>query len=163
MLKNLSIIIKVLIFTLLISTLVWLGLEQIQSRAIQQLLFTELSNELEIRAKEDRNIFDHYVRSHNQATKLIISQRRFQTYFKNDKWLNNKEIEHHYRLPAWLPTSSVMRVFFHARFAILIDPDKQVREVYHYFPEELPSQLEKPTTLLQKLSHNQSYMTSLDG
>ncbi|MBE9562342.1 MAG: PP2C family protein-serine/threonine phosphatase [Proteobacteria bacterium] len=163
MLKNLSITIKVLIFTLLIGTLVWVSLDKIQSKAIQELLFAELANELEIRAKEDRAIFDRYIRFHNQATKLIISQQRFQAYFKNDKWLNNVDIKHHYRLPAWLPTSSVMRVFFHAKFAILIDQDKQVREVYHYFPEDLPPKLIKPTTLLQKLTHNQSYMTNLDG
>ncbi|MCK5876930.1 MAG: hypothetical protein KAG43_04790, partial [Candidatus Marithrix sp.] len=118
MLKNLSIIVKVLIFTLLISALVWVSLDKIQSKAIQQLLFTELAYELEIQAKENRTIFDHYIRSHNQANKLIISQQRFQTYVKDNKWLNNKDIKHHYRLPAWLPTSSVMRVFFHARFAI---------------------------------------------
>ena len=161
MLKNLSITTKVLLFTIFISTLVWIILDQIQTQAIQQILFAELANELEIRAKEDRIIFDHYIRSHNQATKLIISQQRFQTYFKDDKWLKNKTIKHHYRLPAWLPTSSVMRVFFHAKFAILIDHNKQIREVYHYFPEDLPPLLQKPTTLLQKLSHNQSYMTNL--
>ncbi len=162
MLKNLSVTTKVLIFTLLISTLVWVILDQIQNQAIQQILFTELVNELEIRAKDDRKIFDHYIRSHNQATKLIISQQRFQAYFKDNKWLTNEDVKHHYRLPAWLPTSSVMRVFFHAKYAILIDQNKRVREVYYYFPEDLPPQLQKPTALLQKLSHNQSYMTNLD-
>ncbi len=124
MLKNLSVTTKVLIFTISISTLVWIVLDQIQTKAIQQVLFAELADELEIRAKEDRTIFDHYIRSHNQATKLIISQQRFQAYFKDYKWLTNEEIKHHYRLPAWLPTSSVMRVFFHAKFAILIDHNK---------------------------------------
>ncbi|MDM8565478.1 SpoIIE family protein phosphatase [Candidatus Halobeggiatoa sp. HSG11] len=163
MLKNLSITIKVLIITFLIGALVWISLDQIQSKAIQQLLFTELADELEIRAKEDRAVFDRYVRFHNQTTKLIISQQRFQTYFISNKWLENKKIKHHYRLPAWLPNSSVMRVFFHAKFAILIDQNEQVREVYHHFPEDLPPLLGKPTALLQKLSHNQSYMTNLDG
>jgi len=163
MLRNLSITIKALIFTLIISTLVWIVLDQIQSKAIQKLLFKELASELEMRAKEDRAIFDHYIRSHNQATNLIVSQQRFQAYFKDNKWLQNEDIKHHYRLPAWLPTSSVMRVFFHAKYAILLDQDKQVREVYHYYPEDLPPKLAQPTALLQKLSHNQSYMTNLDG
>ena len=163
MFKNLSITIKVLIFTLLIGALIWFILDYVQSKAIQQIIFTELASDLEVQAKEDRMVFDRYLQSHNQAAKLIISQQRFQTYVVNNEWRDNEDIKHHYRLPLWLPKASVMRTFFSARFAILIDSDKQVREVYHYFPDELPQILQETGTLLQKLSHNQSYMTTIDG
>ncbi|WP_349649018.1 SpoIIE family protein phosphatase [Candidatus Parabeggiatoa sp. HSG14] len=161
MFKNISLTLKIFVFTLLIGTVVWIILDYIQGKDIQQLLFAELTEELEIHAKEDRTIFDRYIQSHNQATKLIISQQRFQTYVSNSK-LDNQGIKHHYRLPSWLPTSSVVRTFFFARFAILIDNDGIVREIYHHFPEELPQTLKKPSALLQKLSHNQSYMTTIE-
>ena len=69
MFKNLSITIKVLIFTLLIGALIWLILDYMQSKAIQQIIFTELASDLEIQAKEDRMVFDRYLQSHNQAAK----------------------------------------------------------------------------------------------
>ncbi len=78
--RNTSITIKVLGFTLIIGILVWSVLDYIQGKAIQQILFAELAADLEIHAKEDRAVFDHYIQTHNQATKIIISQQRFQTY-----------------------------------------------------------------------------------
>ena len=64
MFKNLSITIKVLIFTLLIGALIWFILDYVQSKAIQQIIFTELASDLEVQAKEDRMVFDRYLQSH---------------------------------------------------------------------------------------------------
>jgi len=70
--------------------------------------------------------------------------------------------------PAWLPRTSVLRTFFTARHALLLDGDNDVREIYHPIPHagtehDIPSALLHPDNLLRKLSHNQSYLTMVDG
>ncbi len=163
-LKRQSITLKVSILTLLITMIVWIILDYVQNQDIQQLFFTELSKELEKQAKEDRFFFDHHVQSHHQAARLIVSQQRFQEYVSGEAWLDNENIIHHYRLPSWMPKSSVMRAFFKARYAILIDSNGEVREIYHYFPDEIPPiLLLDHENLRQKLSHNQSYMTMIEN
>ncbi len=161
--KGISLTIKVLVLTLLISTVVWISLDYMQSKALRQFFVVELAKELETPAKENRLFFDHHVQSHHHAAQLILSQQRFQEYVSGDAWLNNEAIIHHQRLPLWLPSSSVMRAFFNARYALLIDSDGQVREVYHYFPDDLPPSLLTPGELLQKFDHNQSYLTTIEG
>jgi len=160
--KGVSLTVKVLVLSLLISAVVWTLLDYKQSRTLWQLFVTELTKELEKEAKENRLFFDRQVQSHHIAAKLIMSQQRFHDYIFRADWRTHQTIKHHYRPPSWLPRSSVMRAFFNARYAILINRDGQVQEVYYYFPEKLPPSLLEPDAQLQKLSHSQSYMTTID-
>jgi len=165
--KNLSLTIKALIWTIFVGTTMWIVMDRIQNQHIRGFFFTELSHELKKQAKADRLAFDHHIEMHNRSALLITSQQRLQSYVFSDAWLNRStqetEIKHHYRPPKWLPPSSVMRTFFHARFASLIDVEGNVREMYHHFPEDPPETLLKPGGLMQKLSHNQAYMTDIEG
>lgn len=161
---RISITIKALVFTLVIGLGVGMLLDLIQSDSIQKLFFSELAKELETQAREHRLLFDHHLRSYQHAAKLIISQQRFQNYISHAPWLNHEEppLEHHYRLPPWLPPSSIMQAFFKAKFAILLNRHGHPQEIYHHFPEEPAESLLKDATLLQKFGHNQTYMTNID-
>lgn len=164
-LRGLPLTAKVLILTLVIGVVTWVILDYIQNRNIREFFLTELAKELELQARDDRALFDQHIRSFQQAAKIITSQQRFQTYLTNVDWQKQSlgSIQHYYNLPPWLPTASVMQAFFFARYALLLDDKGQVREIYHHFPEEPPALLTEPTLLLQKLSHNQTYMTMLDN
>lgn len=163
LLRGLPLTVKMLVLTLVISTISWVVLDYFQSQAIREIFLAELTKELEIQAKDDRILFDQHIRSFQQAAKIITSQQRFQSYLTSVDWHKPViNIQHHYTLPPWLPTASIMQAFFFARFALLIDEKWQVREIYHHFPEESPRSLMEPTPLLQKLSHSQTYMTMLE-
>ncbi|OQW92986.1 MAG: hypothetical protein BWK79_13510 [Beggiatoa sp. IS2] len=163
--RGLPLTAKVLVLTLVIGAVTWVILDYIQNQDIRKFFLAELAKELEVQARDDRTLFDQHIRSFQQAAKIITSQQRFQTYLTSVDWQKQPldKIQHHYSLPPWLPTASVMQAFFFARYALLLDDKGQVREIYHHFPEEPPTLLTEPTPLLQKLSHNQTYMTMLDN
>ncbi|MCP4699928.1 MAG: GAF domain-containing protein [Gammaproteobacteria bacterium] len=163
--KGISLSVKVLILTLLISILVWKALDIIQSKDIREFFFAEHKKELERQSKADRQLFDHHVEKHHQGAKLIVSQKRFQTYVLGGNWLEQsaQNIVHHRRPPPWLPKRSVMRAFFYARYALLIGPEGRVREVYRHYPMDPPQALLEPGSLLDNISHNQRFMTAIEG
>lgn len=164
-LRKLSLTVKTLLLTFLIGLSSWIILDSVQNRVVKQLFFAELEKELQTHAQENRFFFDHHLRTHQQSAKLIISQQRFYSYVFDSDWLNHEsgKIKHHYRLPLWLPPAGVMQAFFTARFALLIDGNGQVREVYHHFPEEPTPSLLASHSLLQNLGHNQTYITMIDN
>ncbi len=163
LLKRNLLTLKVILLISLMGAITWVILDYFQSQDIQQFFFAELTQELERKAQEDRAIFDHAVRSFQQSAKVIVSQQRFQTYISNPAWLTESDIKHYDNLPPWLPSASVMQAFFKARHALLIDSNGQVKEVYHHFPEAPSPSLLQPGSLLQKLSHNQTYMTMIEN
>jgi hypothetical protein len=163
--KRTSLTIKVLALVLVIGIITWVTLDYVQSKDIQQFFFTELAQELEQKARQNRAFFDRYIRFFQQAAKVIVSQQRFQAYISTPEWLNYKDtnLKQHYNLPPWLPSAAVMQTFFKARYAMLLGPDGQVREIYHAFPEEPPASLLQSSPLRQKLSQNQTYMTTIES
>jgi len=156
---------------LVVATLVWLVLDSIQGEELRETFLAELSNELNERAKEDRRVFDRHIQGIHDAAKLIVEQQRFWDHINSPAWnviQETTEVQHHHELPSWLPRASILRSFFHASHATLIDSKGMVREIYHHIPHppdkpDISKNLLNPSELLQLLSHNQAYMTSLDG
>ncbi len=161
-LRSISLTVKSLLLTLTVGMIVWVILDYLQGKDIQELFLYELLEGLENQAKEDRALFDKHIQSHQKAAKLIVSQKRFQDYVLSDNW-QNSEVHEHYRPPQWLPSASVMRAFFPARQAMLINDEGKVQEIYYNAPDDLPETLSQPGALLQQLSHNQAYMTTIEG
>lgn len=163
--KRTSLTIKVFALVLVIGIITWITLDHVQNKDIQQFFFTELAQELEQKARQNRAFFDRYLRFFQQSAKVIVSQQRFQAYISTPEWLNYKDtnLKHYDNLPPWLPAAAVMQTFFKARYAMLLGPDGQVREIYHAFPEEPPASLLQSSPLRQKLSQNQAYMTTIES
>ena len=163
---------KTLLFTLLIGTSVWLVMDWLQREELRLTFFDELAAELEEQSREDRRLFDRRVQWVRHASRLIGAQRRFLDYVEGwssaaDGGAPGEMVVHH-RPPPWLPASSVLRSFFNASHALLIDPRGRVREVYHHAHHlgegrEISPVLLEPSPLLRKLSHNQSYLTTVEG
>jgi len=162
-LKKIPLALKVLILTLLTSGAVWLVLDHFQTIKLRDLFIAKLAEDLQIHAKQDREYFDKHIQKIHQAAKLITAQYDFQSYVFNTGWSQNKDIKYHTEIPTWLPSSSTLRAFFNARYALLINEKAQVCEVYLNAPEYPPEILLKPSNLLQKLSHAQSFMTDIQG
>ncbi len=168
-----SIAVKMLLLTLIISATLWWALDRIQLQDLRRAFLAEVERDLEKEATDDRRLFNLNVRAIHNATKLIVGQKTFLDYLKQLPLEPPSEsakplIYHANRPPRWLPRTSVLRAFFNARYAMLVGQDGSVREIYHNAPPggdelKLPDELIHPGPLVRKLSHSQSYMTTLGG
>jgi signal transduction histidine kinase/ActR/RegA family two-component response regulator len=170
-LKGTSIAVKMLLLTVTVSVTLWWALDRIQLQDLRRAFLAEIERDLEKEAQDDRRLFDQNVRSTHNATKLIISQKTFLDYvaqLPDDPVAAGTEprLYHANMPPLWLPKASILRAFFNARYAMLVGGDGSVRELYHNVPphdggEKIPDELINPGLLVRKLSHNQSYITTL--
>ena len=162
---------KMLLLTLSLGLGAALLLDYLQGRELQQTFQTQLNDELSIQAETDRTLFDSYVQEVRYAGKMVVAHTNFNDYvfahFGNDVPPGQANVRLLDAPPPWMPERSLLRAFFHARFALLLDAQNQVREVYFHYPRHpdfpLPGPLLQPDGLLRKLSHNQSYMTEMDN
>jgi signal transduction histidine kinase len=154
--------IQAVVLTVVLGGIVWVVLDDFQSRDIQRFFFKELSSELDAQSKINRLLFNQFAESHAKAAQLIVYQRQFQQYAKQGWQTDSPLVEYNGQLPAWLPSASLMRQFFPARFAILLDADAKPREIYYHFPDPVPDVLKQPNPILAERSRGQFYMTTLD-
>ncbi len=156
---------KMLLLTVLVGVVVWGILDYAQSKKLRALIEASMTTRLIQRAQNDRIRFDNYVGAYQQSVKLIVSQKSFVDYVLSPITpVEGKiRVKRHTEVPPWLPNASVLRKFSHIHYALLIDAEGRVREVYQGWPEPLPATLLRPSGLLVQMSHNQSFMTYLDG
>ncbi len=156
---------KIMLLTILVGLLAWGVLDTFQSTTLKKTFDAYLSVRLEQSAQVARMKFDQHVEMYHEAVRVITSQINFQNDIHRPARFPEGDgpVRYHDEIPPWLPDSSIMRHFVPIRFALLIAPDGTVREVYKGWPEPLPPSLLHPSDLLRELSHNQSYMTTVDG
>jgi PAS domain S-box-containing protein len=170
--KNISITKKLFLLTLVMGMILWYAMDYLQSRQLQKIFLYEIKKELELTSEDDRKLFDQKIQTHHNATKLIMSQNQFRHYIDNlssTEKLSDIKKSNAGQPPRWLPKRSILRSYFTARYAILLDEKGKAIEIYHH--DTLPDKSErllieallKSNLLLQKLSHNQAYLTSLDN
>jgi signal transduction histidine kinase/ActR/RegA family two-component response regulator len=164
-LNRISLTSKMILVTVVVGVTVWLVADHFETLAVQRSLDAHMRTMLSQQALEERKSFDNYVKAYNQSVRLFALQKRLIDYVESKKWHDEgqPEIKYYQGLPEWLPRSSALRLLIHVRHALLLDPSGSVREVYRGKPEPLPGSLLQPTVLLRQLSHNQSFMTRLDG
>jgi len=168
-----SIAVKMLLLTMIVSVVVWWVLDRMQLQDLRRAFLAETEQALNKEAQDERRMFDLSLRNIHNATRLIINQKSFLDYLDKLPEVDvadggEPRLYHANRPPRWLPKASILRAFFKARYALLVDMDGSVREIYHNEPphddeEKLPDELLNPGLLIRKLSHNQSYMTMLGG
>ncbi len=162
--RELSLTRKVVALALLLGTAVWLGIDYLVTRDLEAVFLETVKNDLDRQAVRDRHAFDRHLQRHHRAARLIASQTRFKEYVAEVKWIQKPAPPvTHREPPPWMPDSSVLRSFYNARFAVLLDAEGDARETFRLLPTPLPRTLLSPSTLLQKLSHNQSYLTEIEG
>jgi hypothetical protein len=153
-----------LLLTVLAGVIVWAVLDQVQTRRLKQLFEADLTQKLQKSNQEHRVRFDNYVAGYSQAVKLIVSQHSFhEAIAALPRRGPPAKIMFHADLPPWLPDAAVMRKFSYINYALLIDANGRTREVYQGQPGPPPASLLQSSGLTQQLSHNQSYMTELEG
>jgi signal transduction histidine kinase len=165
-LERMSLTMQGLLFTVVVGTVAWAALDYFQSRALESIFLGQLEDRLDREAQEDRIRFDSYVKAHHESVKLLVAQKGFIDYVAQNAhgWTGAPQgVIFHRDLPQWLPKPSVLRSLVRIRYALLLDGKGAVREIYQAVPEAPPGSLLKPTRLIYQLSHNQAFMTDIEG
>jgi signal transduction histidine kinase len=163
-LRRIPLTYKVLILTVTVGLICWGILDYVQSRQLKAIFDTQLTKQLNIQAQESRVRFDNYVEAHHAAVKLSVAQKRFSDYLARKDLRAVTRIKY-YRdyVPPWMPDASAMRSLVQISYALLMDGEGHVKEVYQSLPTPLPLSLLRPDNLLRQLSFNQNLMTNVDG
>jgi hypothetical protein len=90
---------------------------------------------LNVDAQEARVRFDNYVNAYNAAVEITISQRRFTDYLNGKDLNGNDGVKYYNEIPPWMPAPSVMRRLVRISYAVLMNGDGKVRELYQGIPE----------------------------
>jgi len=163
-LARISLTWKMLATTFLCGALVWLALDHVQQQRLGRILHEQQDNRLQNEAKTARRYFDDYILSFSRAPKLFLTFRQFSDYFQQTSWDSQRfSIKTHDSIPPWLPDASVLRTFAQIHYALLLDEQGAVREIYQAVSEPPPQPLLKQDVLLSLLSSSGSYMTALAG
>ncbi|MDW7774443.1 MAG: ATP-binding protein [Desulfobulbaceae bacterium] len=163
LLQKIPLTAKMIFITVIVGFFIWGVLDYFQTRNVKAIFLAQLEERLNQEAQEDRIRFDNYIKAHHQSAKLLTSQKRLIDYITSAEWINRSEVHFHHQLPQWLPRTSVLRALISIRHALLLDGEGKTWEIYQSVPEPLPESLLHPTELLRQLSHNQSFMTNIEG
>ena len=168
--QRLKITPKMLVLTVFVGLTTWIVLDAVQTRSLRELFNIQLNERLDEQAGIDRLIFDRYVSSFKNLVRVIGSQQQFKSYIREvgeKQWpleKNGTGVKYSGSTPpVWLPPPSVLRAFAQVRYALLFDAENRIRECYSSLPGHPPDVLLKPHVFLSQLSHNQVFMTEIEG
>lgn len=167
--RRISLMPKMLILTLAIGATVWFLVDRFQIERIRNMFTAQVIENLKQQAEGDRFIFNNYLRRQRLAAKIFTRQSNFNNYIadklKSGTWAEEGfiQVKHYDQIPPWFPEREVLRWFGGFRYALLLDKEGEVREVFQNWYDPLTKSLLKPSGILQDLSHNQSYMTEIGG
>ena len=165
LLRNCSLTLKMLLLTALVGVVVWALSDTIQTSILSEVFREKLTDRLSQQAEKQRIMFDRYVKGHHTAVKLFVSTSSLRDHVEGPGWNSGAEenIKYYNKPPSWLPRLSVIRNFVQPRYLLLLDTDGRVHEVYQASKEALPDKLLHPDSLLLRLSHDQGYLTTING
>ncbi len=153
------------VLTALVGFAVWAVLDYIQTRALTRIFQSHLTRMLSQEALEDRLNFDRYITAHHQLVRILTGQKQLSEYIAGQNWSPEDTVHVKYwrKQVPWLPRLSALRTVTRPRHVLLLDAQGRAREVYRSSDEKLPDVLLAPGTYLLAQSHDQSFLTSLDG
>ena len=154
------------LFGLLTAAAVWIVIDPIQTRAINNTFQQELSEQLETRARESMLRFDSFVQSYVNTTRLLANHRRMADYLEPLVWFSADDeppLVYRERPPLWLPVSAIEGLPVRPSHAILADVEGKIREIYQLSDQGLPPEASQEISHVIANIGQQAYMTRLDG
>ena len=162
--KNISLSIKMILITVLVGTLIWLILNNIQTNQFATLFHTQLHERFVKNAEDDRYRFDHTVKSLYRSVRLLSQHEPLKHYVDDlPHQFSVSELLTHRRPPTWLPAISILRDMVPFHFAMLLDHRMNTREIFKSVNAAIPDRLLHPTRHLLELGQQQTYLTQIDG
>ena len=165
MLRNVSLTWTMLILTATVGIVVWAVSDIYQSKELSKIFQQTLTAQLSEEAHEQRTRFDRFVKAFHPSVRLYSGTKAIQSYVNTHFQPGKRcdDIAFHEKRPPWLPPFSVMRRFVMPRYAMLINSEGQVCELYHHHNPLPPAGLLNPTFQSLELAYEQSHLTLFEG
>jgi diguanylate cyclase (GGDEF)-like protein len=151
--------------TLLVGGVLWAASDLYQSGQLRSIFHENLEARFKAEAKEHRIRFYRYINSYDPAVRTYANDISAGRYLKSDQWKKNStgSLVLHEEVPPWLPKISIMRSYIWPRYALLLDKNGKLRELYHYKNPMPPDGLLNISRHKVELSRGQSYVTTFNG
>lgn len=154
---------KVFLYTIVVSIVVWVVSDKIQTDSLTEIFNKKLSDRFSLTAEKQRILFDRYVKGHHQTIKLFSKTHSIIKYVSESGWENRTVIENYSTPPPWLPVLSTIRNFIQPRYLFLLTTEGKVKELYQARDESPPDLLFNLSPMLLNLSLDQGYLTQIDN
>jgi signal transduction histidine kinase len=130
---------KLLLLAVIVGFVSWGVLDNLQKRAIEEVVDNHLVKTVRYQAQGDRSRLDSYLEQQSQTVKVFSQVGAFQNYIKKQVaagWEAEESptlIIRSGRAP-WLPNRSTVRSLTRAPIILLFDPKQRLREVFWVSP-----------------------------
>jgi len=165
MMSRLSLTISMLLLTASVGLVVWAVSDNYQHRALNDIFYVKLTDRFKDEATEQRIRFDRHVKAYYPAVRTYAQLSNARDYIEkeSENWDSEQAVVDYKDTPKWLPKLSMMRRFIMPRYALLLDVDGAVRELYRYKNPMLPTPLLHISEDLLDNSYQQSYLGEVEG
>jgi len=153
-----------LILTVTVGIVVWAVSDNYQHAELNNIFSIKLNERFKEDVAQQRTRFDRYVKAYYPAVRTYAHMADIRDYIEEIDWESEEfsTVKDHEWPPKWLPKLSMMRRFVIPRYAMLVDEDYQVREIYRYKNPMPPDILmEMPEDVLDN-SYGQSYLAVIE-
>ncbi len=163
-LSRVPLTVKMVFLTLVVGVSIWAVMDFIVNITVTNIFETQLTERLNKEVTSYRHRFGRYVYSHSNLVKLLATRSALVKYVDKVKWSenDNSDVMYYRNTPEWLPGLSTLRAIAIPRYAILLDNDGKVREVYQSSKHPLPKMLLNPSVSLIRRSSDVSYMMNVE-
>ena len=154
-----------LILTATVGIFVWAISDKYQHNELNDIFHLKLKERFHEEVADQRVRFDRFVKAYYPAVRTYAQLTGIRDYVEETEWNDEafNEIVDHKWSPKWLPKVSMMRRFVIPRYAMLLDEDNQVREIYSYKNPKLPDSLLNISEELLDNSYGQSYLAQVES
>ena len=165
MLNRLPLTVSMLILTATVGLVVWAISDTYQHAELNEIFHVKLTEQFSKEVIGQRIRFDRFVKAYNPAVRTYAQMVNLRDYVDDVNWESEafQGIVDHTWSPEWLPKMSMMRRFVIPRYAMLLDENNQVRELYRYKNPMLPDSLLNPSDDILENSYGQSYLAEIEG
>lgn len=164
-LKRMPMPLLAVIIGLLCGLLVWVVLDQVQSRALRDIFAGELQGRLDQQARETLIRFDNYTEAHISTARLLANHRRLANYLEPLYWFDKDKTPAvvYYQTPQWLPPTSLWKPLARPSHILLVDSNGRTREVYQIGQRPLPEELASTNERYLSATRDRAFLTTMSG
>ncbi len=155
-----------LLFGLACGLVVWVVLDPVQSRALEEIFRSDLEARLDREAQDGFHRFEHYTEGYAATLQLMANHRRMVNYLDGFAWFDPEPAQlevYLERWPDWMPEAPFWHSLARPSHVLLFDTQGRPRELFLFAGEPLPRDLMQLADLYLNESQIQVYLTALNG